>query len=166
MDVISHGLWGGIAFGRRKRGYFLWAFLVGIGPDIISFGMFSFMRIMGLVSGPDWSNGPPPMSAIPEYVHTLYDITHSLIVVAAVFTIIYLIRRSIFLPLWAWPLHILIDIPTHSKKFFATPFLWPVSDYRFDGIGWSNPYIFWPNIIALATLYIIYFIYIRWFRNA
>jgi hypothetical protein len=41
----------------------------------------------------------------------------------------------------AWGLHILIDIPTHSLALFPTPFLWPVSDFKVNGIGWDNPII-------------------------
>jgi len=45
MDVISHGLWGSIAFGkseglrgRRKAGVILLTFVIGTLPAILSFG--------------------------------------------------------------------------------------------------------------------------------
>jgi hypothetical protein len=38
-----------------------------------------------------------------------------------------------------WLLHIAIDIPTHSFRYYATRFLWPVSDFRIDGIAWRTP---------------------------
>jgi hypothetical protein len=54
-----------------------------------------------------------------------------------------------------WALHILIDIPTHSLRFFATPFLWPLSDYRFNGISWGNRWFMLANYTALAIVYIL-----------
>ncbi|MFH0799525.1 MAG: hypothetical protein V2A66_05010 [Pseudomonadota bacterium] len=161
MDFISHGLWGGLAFGRRNRRDFFLAVLFGITPDVLSFGIFSFMRIVGLASGIDWSNGPPSEHLIPQYVHLLYNFTHSLVTAAAAFLIVYIVRRKIIWPMLAWPLHILMDIPTHSTRFFATPFLWPISNYRFDGISWGRPYILLPDIAILAILYTIYFIWNR-----
>lgn len=153
MDILSHGLWGGAAFGRKAKKSFWLAFFIGIAPDLFSFGIFSAMNILGLASGPDWSNGPPSPGAIPEYVHTLYNWTHSLVIFAIVFGIVWLLRKKPLYELLAWPLHILMDLPTHSTRFFPTPFLWPFADYRFDGIPWSHPWIFFPNWILLVLVY-------------
>ncbi|HYE59875.1 MAG TPA: hypothetical protein VEA18_01685 [Candidatus Kapabacteria bacterium] len=150
MDIVSHGLWGGIAFGRKNRISFWLAFFFGIAPDVFSFGIFTAMTILGLVSGPDWSSGPPDPSTIPMYVHHLYNVTHSLLTSLCVFFLVWAFRKK---PLWelcAWPLHILVDIPTHSTQFFPTPFLWPLFDVKIDGIPWSHPFIFLPNIFLLA----------------
>ena len=156
MDFISHGLWGGIAFGRKNRRSFLWAFSFGIMPDVLSFGVFSFMRILGLASGPDWSKGVPDMSEIPKYVQDIYNITHSFFIFALVFVVFFLITKKIFWPMFAWLLHILVDIPTHSTRFFPTPFLWPFFNYKFNGVAWSHPYIFIPNVALLMILYFIF----------
>jgi hypothetical protein len=62
-------------------------------------------------------------------------------------------------PLWefsAWGLHVLYDIPFHERRFFPTPFLWPVSSYTFDGISWGHPLVFIPNVTALALLAAIF----------
>ena len=158
MDIVSHGLWGSLAFGRRSRHSFWLAFFFGVAPDLFSFGLFFGARILGLASGPDWSHGTPDPSLIPPYVHSLYNITHSLIVAGLAFVIVWLFRKR---PLWemlGWPLHILFDIPTHASKFFATPFLWPLSDYRINGIPWISPQIFIPNVLFLIVLYTWFFI--------
>ncbi len=153
MDVVSHGLWGGLAFGRNsKRDYWL-AFFFGVAPDVFSFGLLTIAQILGLGPDVDWSGGPPPISMIPNYVSTLYDITHSLVVFALVFAIVWIIRKKAFIPLLAWPLHIVYDIFTHGKDFFPTPFLWPLFQFKIDGISWSNPWIFFPNWIALIIAY-------------
>jgi hypothetical protein len=38
----------------------------------------------------------------------------------------------------AWALHILIDIPTHSRRRWGPQFLWPLSDFAVDGISWAE----------------------------
>lgn len=161
MDIISHGLWGGALFGRKNRRDFWWSFVFGIAPDFLSFGVFTIMTILGLASSPNWREGPPPESSIPFYVHSLYNLTHSLVIFILVFTLFYFFRRKIFYPMFAWLLHILLDIPTHSTEFFPTPFLWPFFDnIRVNGIPWVHPLIFIPNIILLFTIY-LWFFYIK-----
>ncbi|EKE16441.1 MAG: hypothetical protein ACD_11C00017G0031 [uncultured bacterium] len=159
MDIISHGLWGGVTFGRKNKRNFFLAFLFGILPDMFSFGILWIANILGLSQRPDWSQGTPAESLIPDYVHYLYNATHSLVVFLAVFALMWLIFKKPFWLMGAWGLHILIDIPSHSLAFFATPFLWPLSNYRFDGISWGNPTIFFPNLILLASAYLFWFIY-------
>jgi hypothetical protein len=159
MDILSHGLWGGAAFGRKNKKDFWWAFFFGIAPDLFSFGIFTAMTVLGFASGPDWSGGPPSESAIPTYVHDLYHFTHSFVIFALAFAAVWVFRRKAFLPMLAWPLHIIVDIPTHSTNFFPTPFLWPFFDnLRVDGIPWSHPMIFIPNVVLLAAVYLWFFV--------
>ncbi|HAV11840.1 MAG TPA: hypothetical protein DCX32_04875 [Candidatus Moranbacteria bacterium] len=158
MDIVSHGLWGGVAFGRKSRKDYLLAFLFGIMPDMFSFGILFTTNLLGITIGPKYSNGRPDFASIPEYVSQLYDVTHSLVVFALVFAIVWYWRKKPFWPLAAWGLHILVDIPTHSLEFFATPFLWPFSDYKFDGINWGNPWIFFPNVTLLTVAYLTWMI--------
>jgi membrane-bound metal-dependent hydrolase YbcI (DUF457 family) len=154
MDILSHGLWGGIALGRRSRRSYWTAFGFGVAPDLCSFGLLFAQGL--LTHGLDFFDGlgrPPDPSAIPAYVHQLYNVTHSLVVFAAVFALVWLLRRR---PLWelgAWGLHIAVDIFTHSAAFFPTPFLWPLSDARVNGVPWSDPRIFFGNALLLAALY-------------
>ncbi len=153
MDTLSHGLWGGLLVGRMSRKDFWAAFAFGMAPDIFSFGIFTGMTVLGLISGLDWSAGPPDPRAIPNYVHTLYDITHSLVVFGLVFLGVWAYRKKPYLPMVAWPLHILLDIPTHTTAFFPTPFLWPLGNFRVDGVSWSTPWIFITNWLALFVGY-------------
>lgn len=158
MDTLSHGLYGGVAFGRKTHTSYWKAFAVGIAPDIFSFGIFTASTILGLASGPDWSGGPPDPTTIPQYVHALYDVTHSLVIAFGVIGIVWFVFKKRIIELFAWPLHILIDIPTHSSEFFPTPFLWPLSDYHFNGVSWGTPFVFYTNLAILAVLYIHFFI--------
>jgi membrane-bound metal-dependent hydrolase YbcI (DUF457 family) len=153
MDILSHGLWGAIAFGRKSRASFWRAFVSGLAPDLFSFGILWTAATLGLSEKPDFSHGTPPESTIPLYVHQLYNVTHSFIIFILAFVLLWLLLRR---PLWglsAWGLHVLVDIPTHSFAFFPTPFLWPLSTWKFDGWQWMTPTILVPNYVLLALLY-------------
>jgi len=165
VDIISHGLWGSIAFGRKNRRSFWKAFLFGIAPDALSFGPFFVLMVLGFLPRPDFSVEPPPMDAIPQYVHIAYNVTHSILVFVLLFGLLWLLFRR---PVWesfAWPLHILVDIPTHSSAFFPTPFLWPLSSFMVDGKNWGSPEIFIPNVILLIILYAWFFIQKQRYKN-
>ena len=153
MDIVSHGLWGSLAFGRKNRGSFWLAFGIGLAPDLFSFGVLWAAATLGLSPKPDFSHGIPPESSIPPYVHHLYDVTHSFVVFLAVFALLWLLAKRPVWELGAWGLHVLVDIPTHSFAFFPTPFLWPLSDWKFDGWQWSQPVILIPNFTVLFLLY-------------
>ncbi|MCP5119140.1 MAG: hypothetical protein GY953_50715 [bacterium] len=84
----------------------------------------------------------------------LYQLSHSLVTFAAVFAIVWLIRRQPSWVMLAWPLHILIDIPTHTTRFFATPFLWPISSYQFSGVSWGQRWFLILNYSALAAVFL------------
>lgn len=154
MDTFSHGLWGGLVFGRENKSEYWQAFGWGMFPDLMSFGVFMAANLLVNEDRPDWSAGPPPMESIPEYVHVLYDISHSLVVFSVVFGLVFLIRRKVYWPMLAWGFAVLMDIPTHSKAFFATPFLWPISDWKFDGVSWSSPLILGLNFGGLLVGYL------------
>jgi hypothetical protein len=71
-----------------------------------------------------------------------------------VFGAVWWIRRSPAVAMLAWPLHILMDIPTHRAGRYGTPFLWPLTDYRFDGISWGQRWFMILNwsLIGAACL--------------
>jgi len=156
MDIVSHGLWGAVAFGRRNRPSFWLAFVIGLAPDLLSFGVLWTAVVLGLAEKPDFSHGTPPESSIPQYVHHLYNVTHSFIVFLAAFLLIWSLLKR---PLWelgAWGLHVLVDVPTHSYAFFPTPILWPLFNWKFDGWQWTTPTILVPNCVLLAMVYAWY----------
>jgi len=130
MDIISHGLWGGIAFGRTSKKSFWLSFLFEMGPDLLAFTPFAILIRLGMAKLPHFIREPPDPNSIPYYVYQLYNFSHSLIVFAALCAILWLIFRR---PMWvfcAWGLHILVDIPTHSYKFFPRPLYGPSLDLK------------------------------------
>jgi membrane-bound metal-dependent hydrolase YbcI (DUF457 family) len=156
MDVISHGLWGGIAFGRKNPKNYIIAFLIGMSPDVFSFGIFMLARILGLSKEINFSSEHLDQNLVPQYVHILYNITHSFVIFAIVFLLVWFFLKKPYWLLGAWFLHILVDIPSHSFSFFPTPFLWPIYNFKIDGIGWGNPVIFFPDVAILILLYAMF----------
>lgn len=158
MDVLSHGLWGGVAFGRATRRAYWTAFAIGMLPDLLSFGPHFAESVWSAAQGADFRPASPGRgyADIPPYVFAAYDVTHSLVVFLAAFLLVWALRRRPYWPLAAWGLHVVMDIPTHSLRFFPTPFLWPFFDVAIDGVSWGRPIVFVPNVILLAAVYAWY----------
>jgi hypothetical protein len=166
MDIISHGLWGGAAFGRKRKADFWWSFFYGIAPDLFSFGVYLSGSWVGIFDHPSFASGRhPDDAAIPYFVHALYNVTHSLVIFVLIFGLAWFVQKKFYLPMAAWGLHILVDIPTHADKFFPTPFLWPFSDFHVNGHSWGTPEIFIPNVLALILIYYWYFLRPRYFSK-
>lgn len=154
MDIISHGLWAIVLVKGFFKKVNLWlAFFFGILPDLIP---FTIPTILVLFSG-KLPSKEVAKNLIPNYTHILYDFTHSLVIVLLVFLIIYLFRKKIYVWMLGWPLHILVDIPTHTKDFFSTPFLYPLTSFSINGVKWGNPYVFFTNWILLIILLLVVF---------
>jgi hypothetical protein len=90
MDVIAHGLWGGAPFCVQGRRKFLAAVLLGMAPDLLSFGIFHVThpgwitrRLLGEISG------PPELTLLPSYLFHAYNVTHSLVVWAVAFFLLW-----------------------------------------------------------------------------
>ena len=157
MDIISHGLYGWAIFGNKNKKEFLLSAAFWVMPDFLAFGLPFAVGIISMLSwGNGWFSGPWGHTE-PSYVHVIYKITHSLITWVIAFWVLRRINKKPLKASYARLLHILVDIPTHSLAFFATPFLWPISSYRFDGIPRSNKVIFIPNVILLVIIYTYYF---------
>jgi len=158
VDIISHGLYGWAVFGSKNKKEFWLSAGFGILPDLLAFWLPVAASVITMISWGSVALSKPGMPHYePSYVHAIYNVTHSLIIRAVVFWALWLIFKKPVKATFARLLHILIDIPTHSIAFFATPFLWPLSNYKFDGIPRSNKMIFMPNLAILGIIYSIYF---------
>lgn len=152
MDIFAHGFWGGITFGRKK--FFGLAMLFGVLPDLLAFGPYFIIRI----THGNLKIGKPNLAEIPQWIFTSYNISHSLFTALALYLIIRYFSKSLSYTFLAYPLHIFCDIPTHSKSFFPTPFLFPISDFKVDGISWADPTFMIVNYSAIFTAYALFFI--------
>ncbi|MCP5077299.1 MAG: hypothetical protein GY951_04500, partial [Psychromonas sp.] len=151
MDIISHGLWGHLILKKIKpKIKFKTAVAFNILPDILPFGLMAiYMTFTGNISPDSFSP-----ETIPEFVLQIYRATHSLFTFSLFFLILLLIKRCIYWPILGWLIHILIDIPTHGGNDYITKFLYPLSDYAFDGLRWTNVAIISINYFLLAILYL------------
>lgn len=170
MDIFAHGLWAGAAYkainqkSKRPLSVKLAAFW-GVFPDLFAFTVgFSWLfwnLAFGGLSFADLPRPgevePAPQDALPIFRLTslLYSISHSAIIFFIVFGIVLLIFRR---PIWeigGWLVHILLDIPTHSYQFYPTPFLWPLSGWKFDGFSWGTPWFLILNYSAIIVAYLL-----------
>tara|TARA_B110000003_G_C16316348_1_gene404932 strand:- start:63 stop:551 length:489 start_codon:yes stop_codon:yes gene_type:complete len=148
MDTLSHALWGKGLFGYR--GYGKLALFFGAMPDLSSFGLFFIIQIINGVYTP----GAPKLETLPDWLFFNYDISHSFITSFACIIFVNFFNKQIAFTMLAWPFHILLDFPFHSKAYFPTKLFYPVSNLSFDGIPWSNPEIWFPNIAGIIILFI------------
>ena len=144
MDVLAHGLWGSVVFGRKNWTWWAASFLVGMAPDLIAFGPYMLSR-------------PQHWMQFPPYVYQTYNATHSLVVWALLTSLVWLVRKEFPWLMGAWALHILCDIPLHDISFFPTPYLWPLPTPFIDGVRWAQPMIMIPNYTALAVAHAVGF---------
>jgi len=147
MDVISHGIWGCLALGKKTNP--LLAAAWGMLPDAIAFIPYLAIQVAG--GGLAAITEAPQV--YPPWVITVYNCTHSLVIAGIVFYILCRIRLDLGLSFLAWPLHILFDIPTHTAVSFPTKFLFPLSHLHFNGVSWQNGYIFLANWLAIIIVF-------------
>lgn len=165
MDIFAHTLWAavgakGINAASHRRAFNVgWTAFFGVFPDLFAFG-FTFLTALPTFLS-DRGFHRSSLSGLP---HELYNYSHSLVIWAAVFLLVWAIRKKPWLPLFGWALHILIDIPSHVISFYPTPFLFPLSGYRFPyGIQWSNKWYMIINYVALAAVWM--YILVRYIRR-
>ena len=159
MEIIAHGLWAAAAAigvqRSTKAGIRVgWAVWWAAFPDVLAFGPSFAIGLWFRFAGVS-NSGAAEGHALP-HVHVglpLYPAGHSLIVSLLVFGLVTILARRIVFEMLGWMLHIVIDVPTHSLSYYATRFLWPVSDYRIDGIAWWTPWFWVATYGALGVVY-------------
>ena len=175
MDVFSHAVWGRHLTHHRID----WklAALMGVLPDLVAFIPAS---ISLWISGKERvSVDDSTITAdFPAIAWEIYSISHSLFWSGLLFLVIWFgltkmvdkegmvrtnrfiyakmdPRSCAFFLMAPWFFHILIDIPSHTAKFFPTPFLYPLSEFVVDGVRWSTPWIWFTNLAGIIIVAII-----------
>lgn len=172
MDIFAHALWVGaiikaLSLNLKKKITIWKAVLWGIAPDVFSFGLLTAWMILSYLFGGTAANfhqfeamEPAQRDTLPVFqlVSFMYNFTHSIFVFALFFLIFYLVFRKPILAMLGWLFHIVIDIPTHSYQFYPTPFLWPISSWKFNGISWGQKWFMIANYSAIVIAYLcLYF---------
>ena len=147
MDTLSHSLWGYGLFGYR--GYPCLAILFGTMPHLLSFGI---IIIRNIITG-SFTLGRPALDTIPAWTVSVYDFTHSLVVAGVVIAVVHIRRKDISFAMFAWPFHVLLDIPFHTADYFPTKMFWPLTSYFIDGIAWSTPWVWLSNLMGLLVIF-------------
>ena len=119
-------------------------------PDLSSFRLLFIIQIIKRIYTPGALN----LETIPNWLFFNYDISHSFVSALLCIAIVKKYNKDIAFAMWAWPFHILLDFPFHSKAYFPTKLLWPLTDFSFDGIPWSRPEIWFPNLAGIIMLFI------------
>lgn len=174
MDVFAHTLWTNAVFhlkyNQQRKMRYLAAFF-GVVPDLIGFApLFVYL----IVSGRIFSGEQFPFESTNwtfSFAENAYNYTHSFVVFLSVFLIVslsvnlykkYFATQNkiwFFWPMLGWGFHILLDIPTHPD-FYHTPFLFPLSDYKYTGgVSWAHPTFMAINYGLLICAYIAVYIY-------
>ncbi len=174
MDTLAHALWARMVarahnHGIKRRGISErrpisvgWATWWGIFPDLMAFGIPIILSLYFLITGDlslsvfadrQESVTPALLTWAFELASEIYNVTHSFVIFFGTVLVVALITKRIPWELFGWGLHIFFDIPTHTIDAFPTPFLWPLSEWRFPyGISWAST---WFMIINYSTLLVL-----------
>ena len=145
MDYLAHGLWSYIIFNKIKK--VKYAIFFGLLPDNLSWVVY----LIYTLATKGLHFGAPVVENIPGWVFTLYNISHSLIVASFFIIIFSFVLKKMITYMLAWPLAILMDVFSHTRDFLPTPFLWPLSEWRFNGISWASSGFMIVNYVLIIS---------------
>lgn len=167
MDVFAHALWAGAAVLLARRRWTIPArtatatVALAVAPDIphlLPLVAWSALGGGNVASVTDYAiatpGQEPVMPPMIEWLsHNLHCAAHSAIVAGIVTLLFWLMTKSLWVPLLGWWSHIVIDVFTHSKVYYPSPVLWPITREGFDGVAWTTPWFMVLNYLALAAIY-------------
>lgn len=165
MDIVAHGLWAGIAVAavarrrpvsRREAGLAVGLALL---PDLahaLPVLALALVQPGGLALLAAYATAlpglepplPPPVAGLAHHLHCTL---HSAVVAAAVSALLWRRAPALRLPLLGWWSHIVIDVFTHSARFYPSPVLYPFTQAGFDGVAWNTPGFMLLNYAAMLA---------------
>jgi hypothetical protein len=158
MDVMAHSLWSLVLLPGEPT---IAKVAFGIAPDLTVFALsLSVQAIKGKMQ-PGFRTRTEMMSWYHQkensWVLNLYKYTHSLVIWTAIiiplFLYFYFVQNTITWFLFAAPIHILMDIPTHDDNSFPVQFLTPFSKLRINEMHWSKPIVFIGNYVLIIAVF-------------
>lgn len=171
MDLLTHAMYGatacsrtGLAGGRKGSSAaqwycdptVWWSVLFGLAPDILSMWIPLAIHVLS------WNEDNFFYLFDGRWL-MVYHVVHSLIMAAVVSGVLFMWRRSLFVPSLAWTVHVLMDMISHGKgKFHTLPF-YPFSNWGGMGVNWwENP---WILQVCWMLLPVIWFAIAFWRRK-
>lgn len=131
MDPISHTVVTAVLLDRRAK-----TLLVALSPDLPWYLLYPVWLLAKSSARSALRSGDWPMP--PRWLQEIHYAAHSLVVLGSVLSVSRLLERGENRLAWAWLLHILLDIPTHSQPRMAPRIFWPLSRWSFDGFSWAD----------------------------
>jgi hypothetical protein len=165
MDIFAHALWAGAAITLVRRHRPITArtaaltVVFAVLPDVMhflplvawwAFGDGSVAALRAYATALPGQEPVLPMSVF-QWSHHLHCALHSALVAGTVTALLCVARRALWIPLLGWWSHIVIDVFTHSARFYPSPVLYPITQQGFDGIAWNTPWFMLLNYLALAA---------------
>jgi hypothetical protein len=132
MDLLTHALLTRKLVSKRFH-----VLLAGVGPDVPWYFTYPVWVVAQgkahhALTSSEWPDPPP-------WMETLHHACHSLPVALVGAALTRMVSgqwpREALL---AWVLHIAVDAPTHSRRFWGPRFLWPLSNVAIDGVPWAE----------------------------
>jgi hypothetical protein len=174
MDIMAHSMWALVLLPGPLTASKV---ILGIAPDLSVFATSVFVQIIQKNRTPKFKSRSEMMNwfhkSDNKWVLKLYSWTHSLVIWAIIlFPLILIITKLQGNFPWfllAAPLHILLDIPTHTKDSFPVRFLTPISRFQINGIHWSKTWLIILNYFMITVVFFsrMYFlderIIFKWF---
>jgi hypothetical protein len=150
MDDIAHILWSIVIYYH----YDWWvAALFGVLPDLLVFVPFYMAKILsGKVRRLEDLKPHSNIRYYEKWVQPMYNITHSLVFVLSVIGLCTLLF-GYNVAYWAMLVHILVDIPSHERRWFGNMLFWPFSRWQFNGGSWATRNFMLANYTCLALAY-------------
>jgi hypothetical protein len=166
MDIVAHALWAGAGTALAARRFqieprtVIATMAFAALPDLLQFlpifgwvlfGDGSWTALVAhAIALPGHEPVMPPVIALTSY--HLHCIAHSAVVATALSAVMWIVTRSLWIPLLGWWSHIVIDVFTHSADFYPAPVFYPISHRAFDGIAWNEPWFMALNYTTLGVV--------------
>lgn len=155
MDIITHALVGkAIAVPKRSRKADFWIILFSLLPDFTLIPFYLFLgyvnkRPFWIAHNSDWDG----VRNLYPFLNSIQEISHSFLFAVFVILPIILLFKLPKTAFFAYSIHLLLDLPSHTGEWAVKPF-YPLN-YSFNGFtdAWSWPVHF--MVISWIVLLIV-----------
>lgn len=161
MDVLAHSLWTNVMYKfipatQSDKRTTWWGIFFDVWPDLFAFGPgFIYVFYHWIFQSGYSLSQSDSMIPLNDLSLKLYNYSHSLIIWGVIVAAIWIYRRRFPWVLLGWALHIGIDLLSHTKEFYPTPWLFPLSDFHINGVSWGTPVFMIINYASLLLVYLL-----------
>lgn len=154
-----------------------WVMLFSVFPDMLSSVPFLIWRTVYLtvlnnhfsldIILREWTEQVPPN--IFALFDAVYNLSHSIFLFGAVLILLFILKRQkmngvklrcqlrevAFTPIWAWGLHLALDLISHAGFEHGVRLFYPFTDFYFGLANWFNTPFMLINAVVLGVAGII-----------